>query len=160
MVHHRHTQKRVEGIFPGFRQVVESGMRESIFQVNRFFTHADLANQPFRQSQADIAHGFLFQALRGHQHIALVIFVAQVNGTDLGAHGIAHALRHQIQRGTNVRRIIHFLNNTTQGVKHQRPLRVSPSGYAVASLSCPTATQPLFSGPAPTHATRGHTPRA
>ncbi len=75
MMHHRHAEKGVKRIFAGFRQVMEFGMAEGIFQVHRLFAQAYLTHQAFRQPQTDMTHRFLLEAFGCHQHITLLFFV-------------------------------------------------------------------------------------
>ena len=148
MVHHRHTEKSMERIFAGFRQVMEFGMTESVFQVHRLFAQANLAHQTLRQPQAHVPHRFLLEPLGSHQDITLLFFVTQINGAHFGAHGIADPLCHQVERGRDIRRIVHFLDNAAQGIKHWGCLPVT-SAFSPAPPARPSA-------PGPVHAGHGH----
>ena len=118
VVHHRHAEEGVEGVFAGFRQVMEFRVREGVFQVDGLLAQAHLPHQTLGKPQADPADRLALEALGGHQHVTLFAVVAKVDGTHLGAHGIAHALGHQIQSGRDVRRVVHFLHDAAQGIEH------------------------------------------
>ena len=89
-----------------------------MFEVERLFAGADQADQALVGGHADLADGFLVQALGGHQHKAIAFRVEQVDRADLTAHSLAHSLHDNAQRRLEVLGGIYFLDNLAQRIEH------------------------------------------
>src|SRR5690554_3436255 len=109
VVDNRYTQKGAEPLFTGFRKVTVARMRRGIFKVDGLFPGAHKTHKTLRIGQADLAYGFLVQALGGHQNIAVRRGVEQVYGADFRVHGFLHPRYNDIQRLVQVTGAVHLL---------------------------------------------------
>ena len=89
-----------------------------VFEVERLFARTNQADQALVGRHADLADGFLVQALGGHQHKAVGFRIEQVDRADLAAHGLAHPLHDNAQRRLEVLGGVYFLDNLAQRIEH------------------------------------------
>jgi hypothetical protein len=68
------------------------------FDVKRLGALSNIAHQTLAESQADLSHNGLIQALGCSKYIAVLLIIEQVNATDFGCHDAAHTINGHLER--------------------------------------------------------------
>ncbi len=89
-------EEGVEGIFARFRTIGEAGMGRGVRQADRLGQPGHLADQTLAGPQSGVVDGLRVQALGGEQ-LQLARGAAQIDGADLGHHGLGDDAHHHVQ---------------------------------------------------------------
>ncbi|MNN20345.1 hypothetical protein D3C81_1336220 [compost metagenome] len=92
----RRAEEGVEGVFAGFRAIGEAGVGRRVRQADRLGQPGHLADQTLAGAQPGVVHGLGVQTLRGEQ-FQLARGAAQIDGADLGDHGLGDGAHHHVQ---------------------------------------------------------------
>lgn len=118
VVNDRRPEERRVALFTGLGEVTVARVIRGVFEVQGFFTRADQADQTFVGCHADFTDRALVQALGGHQHEAVGLWIKQVDRADLAAHGLFDAQHNNPQRRLEILGGVNFLDDLAQRIEH------------------------------------------
>ncbi len=103
----RHPGEGMKLLLPGFRAVLEVGMRLRLRQIERFVLRGDRARQTFADGHARYVHGRRIQPARGEQFQHAV--AQKIDGAHLAIEVFAHDFDHLIELALRVQPRCHDL---------------------------------------------------
>lgn len=118
VVDDRRAQEGGITLFTGLGKVAIARVIGGVFEVQRFFTGAHQADQAFVGRHADLADRTLVQALGGHQHKTVGLWIKQIDRADLTAHGLFDAQHNNPQRRLEILGGVNFLDDLAQRIEH------------------------------------------
>ena len=111
-------KKRVERFFAHFLQVQETGMPRRVVEIDGLGALGHQPDQTFLRSDRDAAHSIRVRSVAGGELKLAGTSVEDVDRTELGRHGGAHAVDDRVQRCPETRCRIDVLDDFAEIIEY------------------------------------------